>query len=166
MAGLLTEREAKEYLAGRIVDEAKREGAPLSEVERKMLYFTESGWTLPDIMTVNEEFDRDYDQDVYEQKIGALVGKIQARDAALSERDQAGWDDAVIKLSEGDHYLLVLIRSARSSTGVSAWLPALSGQTRRPPGDTLRLIVVAFIVIVLSRLGFAVATYLRVRFQH
>ena len=152
MAGVQTDREAKEYLARRIADEAKREGAPLTEVERKMLYFTESGWTLPDIMAVNEEFDRDYDQDEYEQKIGALVGKIQARDAAQSEQDQADWDDAVLKLSEGDHYLLVLIDAVPfAGVGSSRWgrlkpfFPALSNSGRRPPGDFGRLILAAIV---------------------
>src|SRR5690349_23643303 len=62
-------REAKEFLISKIVAEAQREKAPLSEIERKMLYFTESGWTLPDIMQVSEQFDREYDQDEYEKKI-------------------------------------------------------------------------------------------------
>ena len=38
-------REAKEFLISELVAEAQRENVPLSEVERKMLYFTESGWT-------------------------------------------------------------------------------------------------------------------------
>jgi hypothetical protein len=37
-------REAKEFLISKIVAEARGENASLSEVERKMLYFTESGW--------------------------------------------------------------------------------------------------------------------------
>jgi hypothetical protein len=98
-----TEREAKEYLAKRIVEEARREGTSLTEVERKMPYLTESGWTLPDMMAVGEEFDRDYDRDEYDQKVGGLVAKIQARDAAESEQDQAAWDDAVVKLREPLH---------------------------------------------------------------
>ena len=72
-------REAKEFLISQIVEEAQREGTPLSEVERKMLYFTESGWTLPDIMKVNEDFDREYDQDGYEHKIAKLVTKADKR---------------------------------------------------------------------------------------
>ena len=56
-----TPREAKEFLVSRIVAEAQREGVPLSEIERKMLYFSETGWTLPDMMEVDEAFDRDYD---------------------------------------------------------------------------------------------------------
>jgi len=62
-----TVRAAKEYLAGKITEQAVREGAPLTEVERKMLYFSETGWTLPGIMAVSEEFDRDCDQDEYER---------------------------------------------------------------------------------------------------
>ena len=68
-------REAKEFLVSQIVEEAQRENIPLSEVERKMLYFTESGWTLPDIMKVSEDFDRENDQAEYERKIAKLVTK-------------------------------------------------------------------------------------------
>lgn len=81
-------REAKEYLIGRIVDEAQRENVPLSEIERKMLYFTESAWTLPDIMDVAEKFDEEYDQPEYERKIASLVGH-----AANRARDEGQLDN-------------------------------------------------------------------------
>jgi hypothetical protein len=68
-------REAKEFLISKIVAEAHSENIPLSEIERKMLYFTESGWTLPNIERVSEDFDREYDQDEYEQKIAKLVAE-------------------------------------------------------------------------------------------
>ena len=42
-------RSAKEFIVQCIVDEAQREGVPLTETERKMLYFSETHWTLPDI---------------------------------------------------------------------------------------------------------------------
>ena len=163
MAEFRTEREAKEYLAGRIIEEARREGTPLTEVERKMLYFSESGWTLPDMMAAGEEFDRDYDRDEYEQKIGGLAAKIQARDAAESEQDQAAWDDAVVELSEGDHYLLVLIDSGGQSRPVRPWLPALSEPVRRPRGDSFRLILAAIVCFAVALLVFALSTYLRGR---
>jgi hypothetical protein len=75
MDGVRDAREAKEFLISKIVAEAQRENAPLSEIERKMLYFTESGWTLPDIMQVSEQFDREYDQDEYEKKLARIVTK-------------------------------------------------------------------------------------------
>ena len=109
----LTVREAKEYLAGRIVSEAEREGSPLSNIEQKVLYFAESESTLPDMIEVSAEFDRDYDQNEYERKIAGLVEKIQLLDEAPSKQEQETWDLAVEKLSDGDHYLLVLIDAVR-----------------------------------------------------
>jgi hypothetical protein len=168
VAEFKTEREAKDYLAARIVEEAKREGTPLTEVERKMLYFSESGWTLPDMMAVNEEFERDYDGEEYEQKIGRLAAKIEARDAAESERDLAKWDDAVMKLSEGDHYLLILIDAAHLSGGGSRrwkalkpWLPSLDGCAKSDPTDLARLMVVAVIISAVLFLCLLVAAMLK-----
>ena len=147
-----TERQAKEYLVTRIMAEARELGAELSEVERKMLYFTETGWALPGIMDVNAEFERDYDSDEYESKIARIVRSIETKNSEAGGDQQCLWDDAVVKLSEGDHYLLVLIRLARSgpAIGNSKWLPETNfyGTGRlRPRGDFLRLVVVALVVI-------------------
>jgi hypothetical protein len=118
-----TGREAKEFLVSKIVAEAQRENAPLSEVERKMLYFTESGWTLPDIMKVSADFDREYDQDEYEQKIAKLVTKTYRRISKGSRDEYDRWRAAIRFLEREDHYLTVMIRMA----GL------------RPRGDQLRL---------------------------
>ena len=87
MARFETERAAKEYLIERIVAEAKRGGVPLTEVERKMLYFTESGWTLPNILEVNAAFERDYDDDEYERKIAELARRIEESDVVKGAQD-------------------------------------------------------------------------------
>src|ERR1035438_9812904 len=105
-------REAKEFLISELVAEAPRENVPLSEVERKMLYFTESGWTLPDIMKVSEDFDREYDQDKYEQKIAKLVKKTDSRMRKGSRDDYDRWWAAIRFLQREDHYITVMIRSA------------------------------------------------------
>jgi hypothetical protein len=102
-------REAKEFLISKIVAEAQRENAPLSETERKMLYFTESGWTLPDVMQVNEQFDREYDQDDYETKIARIVGKAYKRILHDSRDEYDKWWAAVRFLQREDHYISVLI---------------------------------------------------------
>jgi len=150
-------RAAKDYLAGQIVDEAKRQSVALTEVERKMLYFSETGSTLPDMMAVGEEFDRDYDQDEYESKIGGLVQGIEARDETRSEEEKEAWYDAVLKLCDGDHYLLTLIDVGDSSRNgfssrwpkLSRWLPSWNGGTKRDGKDTMRMVVVALVVGVL-----------------
>ncbi len=138
MAFVTTAREAKKYLAGRIAGQAEREGTPLSEVERKMLWFSEAGATLPDMKAVSEEFDRTCDQDEYEQKIATLVRHLQ--DAGQSSSDEEKWDEAVGVLSEGDHYLVVLIANAAEPASDEA----------RPRGDRGKLIVAGVLAGVLA----------------
>jgi hypothetical protein len=116
-------QEAKEFLISRIVEEAQRENVPLSEVERKILYFTESEWTIPDIMKVSEDFDREYDQAEYERKIAKLVTKADRRIRKSSGDDYDRWWAAIHFLQREDHYISVMIR--------------LAGLRRR--GDQLRL---------------------------
>jgi hypothetical protein len=117
-------REAKEFLISRIVAEAHREDVPFSEVERKMLYFTETGWTLPDMTAVYEEFDRDYDQDHYEKKVAGLIRRADkfARKESRDVYDR--WWAAIRLLRREDHYITVMI-------GIAGL---------RPAGDELRLL--------------------------
>src|ERR1700740_2818265 len=105
-------REAKEFLISKIVEEAQRENVPLSEVERKMLYFTESGWTLLDIMQGSEDFYREYDQGKYEKKIAKLVTKADMRVRRASRDDYDKWWAAIRFLYREDHYITVMIRLA------------------------------------------------------
>jgi hypothetical protein len=143
---LSTIRQAKDFLAGRIAAEAGREGQPLSEIERKMLYFSETDWTLPDMPEISGEFDRDYDQDEYERKIGALVRKITAHGHGGNEEEQEKWDAAILKLAEGDHYLSVLADPSLRPRSSSV----------RPPHDILKLWLTGF-AIVFGGIGVAAA---------
>lgn len=126
-----TGREAKEYLINRIVAQARHDSVPLTDVERKMLYFSETAWTLPDIMDVNAEFEKSYDNDEYEEKIAGLVSRIRK-----SNEDRDTWEEAVDRLREEDHYLLVMIDSCHRHSSA------------RPRGDILRLIFTALVVVV------------------
>ncbi len=110
-------REAKEYLIERIVVEAELDGVPLSETERKMMYFTETAWTLPDIYDVNEVFERDYDDREYEAKIGSLARDARTRAKGAGELDR--WKEAVRVLEQEDHYLLVLLSATAGPSGSS-----------------------------------------------
>ena len=130
MSRFATERDAKEFLVAEIEREADRQGRPLTEIEQKMLYFSESGWTLPNIGEAAETFDQQFDAKEYERKVAGL---------ARSARQQAGstgaaaWSDAVKRLEAGDHYLLVMV-----------------GQTgnRRSGGMTWRATVAVILLIV------------------
>lgn len=55
----LRAQQAKEFLIAQVMEQAKRENVPLSEIERKMLYFTELFDPPPGAYEVNYEFERD-----------------------------------------------------------------------------------------------------------
>lgn len=131
-------REAKEFLVSRIVEEAQREDVVLSEPERKMLYFSEAGWTLPDMSAVANEFDSTHDWKDYEKKIARLIRNAAKRTRQQSPADYDDWWQAIRRLRTEDHYILVMIRQA----GL------------RPRGDILRLwgtgvgIVTVFVALI------------------
>jgi hypothetical protein len=154
-----TDREALDFLAGRIASQAKRENVPLSDVERKMLYFSEISWTLPDMATVSAEFDQNYNQDEYERKIGQLIAGITANHHGQNEQEEEKWDAAVIKLSEGDHYIQVLLKvaaSVRNGPPVAhGFIPSFDAPAIRPPHDRLKLWLTAVLVfLTLAGLAF------------
>ncbi len=102
-------REAKEFLVAQIVAEAQIEGVPLAEVERKMLYFSETHWAPDDIMETNEKFDEEYDQQEYEEKISALARNARQRARETDKQEMEAWEDAIRVLRKEDHYILVMI---------------------------------------------------------
>lgn len=134
-----TVRDAKDFIAGKIVEEAEREGTPLKEVERKMLYFTETGWTLPDMKEVSAEFDRSYDQGEYEQRIGGLAARLQARLEVEGEQQRETWDRAIEKLSQGDHYILVLVDALNT--------------TQKGAKHNLKMVSIALVLFALAALS-------------
>ena len=84
-----------------------------------MLYFSETAWTLPDIMEVNEAFERNYDSAEYEQKIGMLSSHFCAY-AHKNDREELNtWKEAVRTIRKEDHYLLVLIAAGNESSACS-----------------------------------------------
>jgi hypothetical protein len=139
-----SQREALDFLVDRIAAEAKREGVPLSEIERKMLYFSETDWTLPDIKSVNAVFEQNCDENEYECKIAGLISRIVAVEREQGESD---WSDAISKLSEGDYYLLVMydIAIKPGSSSLNSFIPTLDRPSVRPPHDKLKLWLVAFL---------------------
>ena len=150
-----TIRATKDYLAKRITDQAKLEGTPLAEIERKMLYFTEDGGLPPAMAAVSEEFERDYDLDDYEEKIGRFAKRLLARPDAAGQQED--WDDAAIRLTDGDNYLTVLINAKPAPTPWSSrweklkpWLPSNDRRAKRDGYDVLRMIVSAIVLLFLT----------------
>ena len=119
------------------------------------MYFSEAGWTLPEIDSISNAFQRDYDDVEFEQKIGTLIRNFCA-DSRKNNRDELNaWKEAVRTISKEDHYLLVLIGVADGKLGVDKSI----GSGRRflklaAFGTGLALIIFAvsyFVLMVLNR---------------
>lgn len=100
---------AKQFLINKVTEEARFEHVLLSEIEKKMLYFTEVHPSLPDIYEVNNEFERTYDADEYEDKVANLLRRARDRDREESPDREQHWKDALDSLKEEDHYILVMV---------------------------------------------------------
>jgi hypothetical protein len=110
--------EAKNFLVSRIVQEAKRRHVSLSDLERKMLYFSESYPSLPDMAEIARRFENECDEGEYEERIRRLSKSAYRRDRRESPGSARLWRDAVQVLEREDHYILVMIDPPRSARDV------------------------------------------------
>jgi hypothetical protein len=101
-----------------------------------MMYFTETGVCPEDPIALNDAFEAQYDSDEYERKVAKLMAHAYARlkkDNAASAR---AWNEAIKALRKGDHYILV------------PW--DMRTTVERPPGDSLKLLGAALLVVVVG----------------
>jgi hypothetical protein len=102
-------KEAKDFLADQAAQQAALDSTPLSDLERRMMYFTESD---PDSchnpISLNEEFEDKYDTVEYEAKMARLLRRAYERLKAENARGKLQWDEAISTLEKGDHYVLLL----------------------------------------------------------
>jgi len=103
---------AKQFLIARVIEEAELQQVLLSDVEKKMLHFTEVHPSLPDIYEINAEFERNYDAAEYEDKVAALLRSARDRDSRPSPVREQEWKDALDAVKKEDHYILVMVRQA------------------------------------------------------
>ncbi len=101
--------KAKRFLSNRIVDQAKRENVALSEIEISMLGFAELSAT-PKEREAAAIFERDYDDEQYETKIGALIQNVRKFDKESGKA--AIWEQSLAALADEDMYLLVILQKA------------------------------------------------------
>ncbi len=137
-------REAKDFLVAQTAEQAALEGVPLSDLEKRMMYFTESGYVPEDPIKLNEEFEAEYDPAEYEAKISRLIHHAYQRLRKENDAARKNWDLAIKCLRRGDHYLLVM------------W--DFTPQGEKPPGDSLKLFASALGVIALALLGVFIAS--------
>ena len=136
-------REAKDFLVAQTAEQAALEGVSLSDLEKRMMYFTESGYVPEDPIKLNEEFESEHDSDEYEAKISRLLHHAFQRLRKENDAARKNWDLSIKCLRRGDHYLLVMWNLAPST-----WTPVR---------DSLRLLVSALGIIALAFLVFYIS---------
>jgi len=101
-------REAKDFLVAQTAEQAALEGVPLSDLEKRMMYFTESGYVPEDPISLNDEFEAECNAEEYESKISRLLHHAYYRLRKENDVGRKNWDPAIRCLRRGDHYLLVM----------------------------------------------------------
>ncbi len=113
----LRAESAKEFLISKVLRQAGDDGVLLSDLERRMLSFSE-GTASADEIEAAEQFENEYDSDAYEGKIAKLLRSAYDRDAKLGKKHQ--WHDAVRALRREDWYILAMLQQA-GIKGATGW---------------------------------------------
>jgi hypothetical protein len=128
--------EAKDFLVQQTGEQAAIENVPLSDLEKRMMYFTETGECPEGPLALNDAFEAAYDTAEYEAKISKLMQHAYQRIRKENLETADKWKEAVKQLSKGDHYLSIL---------AGANYPK-EGPQERPPYDSLKLLGTAILV--------------------
>lgn len=141
-------KQAKDFLVQETSEQAARENMPLSDIEKKMMYFTESDAASCDNPAeLNDDFEAQYETAEYEAKVSRLLHHAYNRLKAEDPERKRNWDQAIRTLRKGDHYFLVL------------W--DLKLPSEHPTRDFFKLLGVGLLVAV----GIAIATILVVEYK-
>src|SRR5258706_1656353 len=125
--GRLNTKEAKDFLVEQTVEQAVLEGVSIDDVEKRMMYFTESDAASCDNpIELNDEFEAEHERREYESKISRLLHHAYMRLKEENHERTRDWDQAMRTLRKGDHYLLVMVDQSRES-GAAWWVPILWG---------------------------------------
>jgi hypothetical protein len=100
--------EAKDFLVSQTAVQAALDGVPLSDVEKRMMYFTEGPDAIEDPTVLNDDFEAEYDTPTYEAKMSELLHRAYARVKKENPQTARTWNESIRILRKGDHYLLVL----------------------------------------------------------
>jgi len=103
-------RQAKDFLVQQTAEQAMLDSVPFSDLEKRMMYFTESDPTsCPDPLELNDKFEKQYETEEYEAKVSQLLQHAYKRLKHEDPEALRNWNEAVRTLRKGDHYILVLL---------------------------------------------------------
>lgn len=130
--------EAKDFLVQQTAEQAALENVPLSDLEKRMMYFTETDECPEDPIALNDAFETEYDNDEYEAKISKLMRHARSRIKKENPEAARKWKEAIQELSKGDHYIMILCNGSDLVPGASK---------ERPPYDSLKLLLAGLLLV-------------------
>ena len=102
-------KQAKQFLVQQTAEQAALENVQLTDLEKRMMYFTESdSASCENPIQLNQEFEAQYDTGEYELKMSRLLRHAYKRLKDEDAGNLRNWNQAIRTLRKGDHYILVL----------------------------------------------------------
>jgi hypothetical protein len=141
-------KQAKDFLVQQTTEQAALENVSLADIEKKMMYFTESDpASCANPHELNDEFEAQYDTPEYEATMSRLLQHAYDRLKAEDTERKRIWDQSVRELRKGDHYLLVL------------WDVELPSE--HPTRDSFKLVGIGLLIAM----GFGIAVIVAVKYN-
>jgi hypothetical protein len=92
--GQMRVREGKDFLVQQTAEQAAFENVPLSGLEKRMMYFTETGECPENPIALNNAFEAEYDTTTYEKKISLLMAQAYRRTEREDPEKLRLWNNA------------------------------------------------------------------------
>ena len=99
-------QSSKQFVIDRILEQAKFEGISITDIEIRMLKFTEATSSSKDLEAA-ENFEKDYNDEEYEIEFANLIRHAYERDKQTG--NQEAWDAALARVAGRDLYQNVMI---------------------------------------------------------
>jgi hypothetical protein len=110
MTSTETVESAKQFLLNRLIQQASLDEIVLSDLEKRMFFFSELS-ANPD-WEANEKFEAEYDDSEYEKKVAKLLRHAYSHDVKNPLVKNA-WQECLKALSKEDFYGLVMVDQAK-----------------------------------------------------
>lgn len=106
---------AKTFFVNKVIEQAEREGVPLSKAQRYMLSWSETDPSFVVDMELSEQCEAEIPQPDYEKKVKGLIERMYKRDIETNKDLKATYKEAYKTLKQGDHFILIMIGDAIGS---------------------------------------------------
>src|SRR6267143_3479433 len=146
--------EAKDFLVQQTAEQAQLEGVPFSDLEKRMMHFTENEEMSEDPIKLNDEFEAEYDSDEYETKISLLLHHAYSQIKKENPEACPQWRETIRTLSKGDYYFPVLWEREPSQKPFSPSFWKREPSLKRSSPSFWKLLAIAILVLVILMIGF------------